>query len=276
MKNHALVSVLLFALGTMATGLAAAPAPSPRSTDDDPFESSFFTGLGIDTFAGSDLQKYLNPEDSGNKRERYVAGIDFSYRLIGKPGKQQLWIYGETVHGLRSEEVDCESNPDIPVCKDFSSVIAAGEKTIYLLRNSSSLEAFAGLKYGFATAQRGTTSPAMVYLKAQAGFLTISRGSGDVVDMHHAGLGLEAVGGSYEHSYFELGFGRTDLFLIHPRDRWKLDGFLTWKMRGTLFKHAAPFVQIVVDVDGGHGADSIQSYIGFDVSLGQLFLPGSK
>jgi len=257
--------------------LLVSPCVARASAEEyeDPFQASFYTGIGIDSFAAGEINRYINPEDSSDIRERYVAGIDFAYRIFGKDeDRNQLWVFGETVHGLRSTEVDCEKNPDLPVCDDLTT--SPGQRTLFILRNASSLEAYGGFSYYFGKVQGQSDSVGRTYLKVQLGFLTVSGSGGDVADMHHVALGLEAFSGRYQGSYLEAGYGRTDLFLVHPKDRWKIDGFLTWKASNKLFTalKASPFVQIRVDADAGSGSDSIQSYFGFDFDLGTLFGTG--
>ena len=49
------------------------------------FEASAYAGIGVDSFAADDLKKYLNPNDSSNIQERFIAGFDFAYRVSGDP-----------------------------------------------------------------------------------------------------------------------------------------------------------------------------------------------
>src|SRR5262245_54839486 len=134
-------ALILLAMGLGAFGTTAVLAATEEKDDSnkDPrgdLAASFFTGLGIDSFAAKDLDQYLNPDVSGTIGERYVAGFDFEYRLAGKGTLTagQLWIYGETVHGLRSSDVDCSANPSAPVCKDFLP-ITSGQPTLFIVRN---------------------------------------------------------------------------------------------------------------------------------------------
>lgn len=234
---------------------------------------SFYTGLSIDTFAADELARYLNPDESGGPRERLVAGFNLDYRLFGNENSsQQLWVFGETMHGVRSTEVDCEADSELSVCKPFENVITgATSRTLYILRNASSLEGFAGIRWEFARIQPGTGHSAGAYVKAQAGFLTVSGGGGDVVDLDQVSVGIGLTKGPYVGSYLEVGVGRSDLFLDDPTGRLKIDGFLSWKVKGLDQAGVSPFVQIVIDSDMGSGPDSIQTYLGFDFSMDVLF-----
>jgi len=239
------------------------------------FGASGYIGLGVDSFAAGEIKKILNPGDSSGQKERFVGGFDFAYRLFGDPKRegarksrnQQLWVYGGTTHGVRSADVDCSVNSD--VCKDVFDVTAIAPRLFFVLRNASSLEGFVGARWEFATLNGGHESPARAYLKAQAGFLTVTNGIDDVYDVHHVAAGLIATKGRFKDSYFELGFGRTDLFAENRRRRFKVDGFLSWKV-GNL-ELLRPFAQIKVDTDLGRGSDSIQSYFGIDFDLDCLF-----
>jgi len=249
--------------------------PSDHVDVRQDMEAGAYVGIGIDNFAASELKKYLNPDVSGELTERAVAGFSFDYRLLGDPGRpsgQQLWVYGETVHGMRSADVDCSKTPNIPTCASFDPK-KPEQAFIHMLRNATSLEAFAGLRWEFATLQKHGLPPARVYLNGQFGFLTVSRGGSDVVDMHHVGVGLVATRGRFLDSHLEAGYGKTDLFLQHPNSRLKLDGYLTWQPNWMRPLGLRPFTQLTVDSDGRRGADSVQTYIGINFDLDKLFGP---
>ncbi|MEK6407825.1 MAG: hypothetical protein AABN34_12750 [Acidobacteriota bacterium] len=246
-----------------------------RSDDErDTFEASAYIGYAVDTFAAGDLRRYLNPNDSGGVTERFVGGFDFGYRLIGhNNSKTQLWVYGETVHGVRSADVDCKANPELDLCKlNLFNPNNIGQATLAILRNATSLEAFTGLRWEFATIQKGDDSAARMYLKGQLGLLTVAGGTDDVIDVHHIGLGVIATKGRMSNSYLEFGIGRTDLFVEHRHRRFKVDGFLSWKLSDNpKIGWMRPFAQITLDSDFGKGADSIQSYFGIDFELSALW-----
>jgi len=187
----------------------------------------------------------------------------------------QFWLFGETLHGVRSADVDCmgekeEDKP--PVCTDLDLSKDIPGRARFILRNATSLEAFFGVRWEFFTLQSESDSPANIYLKAQAGFLSVANIGGDVVDSHHIGMGIIATKGNFLGSYVEAGWGRTDLFLDNPRDRWKIDGFLSFKvLPGKIGGVMKPFAQITVDSDLGPGSDSVQTYLGVDFDVSNLF-----
>jgi hypothetical protein len=262
------------AVCALIPAIAGAQDADPRCARcDTSFIGSFYTGVLIDSFAAEELRRYLNPDESSKVVERVIAGFDFQYRLMGDPADTHpaLWVYGETLHGIRSADVDCADDTNLAVCQPFQDILnRAGERTLFILRKATSLEAFAGVRYEFLDLQRAGREAARLYLKAQAGFLTVSGSGHDVVDVHHVALGAGAVRGNFQGSYLEVGLGRTDLFETKPRGRLKVDGFLTWPVRW-LDKIGQPFVQMTVDSDLGDGADSIQSFIGFDFNLTRLW-----
>lgn len=198
--------------------VALAAEPGQKLFDErGDFEASAFAGLSIDSFAASELNRYINPDASGKIKERAVAGVDFAYRLYGDPAvprSQQLWVYGETVHGLRSADVDCAANPSVPVCKGALTLgsLKPGDGFLYMLRNATSLEAFAGLRWEFATLRAGGNHPARVYVNAQFDFVSMAGSGNDVMDLHHLGPGLTAVNGRFSGSRLEAGYGRSDFF----------------------------------------------------------------
>ena len=229
-------------------------------------------------FAG-EARTYLNPEASGTVHERGVFGFDFSYRLwdqakgndmpAGNRWRQQTWVYGKTVHGARSAELDCNAHPDVPVCSEsFAVTTNPLNDGVYLLRNASSLEAFLGVRHEFLGLNIGGRNAARAYIKGQVGFLTVARNVDDVVDMHHGAVGVMATNGDYRGSYIEIGLGRSDLFQTNRRKRIKIDGRLSRDIGGGV----SFLAQMTVDVDGGSGGDSIQSYIGFDFDMSEFAL----
>src|SRR5688572_10415189 len=116
MKNHFLRSLCVLSV-CCATGMTAS-ADDPPAPKDEPFKASFYLGEAIDTFAGDDTLKYINESDSGKKKMRAIGGFDFSYRLTPSGKTWQVTVLGETVHGARSQDVDCTKNPDLSVCTD--------------------------------------------------------------------------------------------------------------------------------------------------------------
>jgi hypothetical protein len=235
--------------------------------------------MSIDTFSASELRTYLNPQDSSTRRERFVAGIDFSYRIKGRADDrgQQFWLYGETVHGVRSADVNCAVDPEIPVCQPFN-VATGAQKVLYILRNASTLEAFAGARWefkdiNFGSADAVAENAVKAYVRAQLGFLAVEQSGGDALNVDHVALGLQAVRGRFRESYFEAGFGKSDLYAVHPNSRLKIDGYLSVDIG---LDGAFPFVQMVIDADGRSGADTIQTFMGVNLDMGNIkgwFLP---
>jgi hypothetical protein len=284
--------VAVFGQRTTDPGSSCTSDASGKSAcdDRDAVDITAYTGLAVDTFAAGNLKRYLNPEDSGEVRLRGIAGFDFALRFGSLDNKHQndlfpnlLWLYGETVHGVRSADVDCDANASIPVCKDAfkaanlaGNLVNPGQQTLYILRNATSLEGFMGLRYEFMSLnQKSDIARANLYLKAQAGFLTVARNGNDVVDLHHVGLGVILTRGVFRDSYLEAGRGRSDLFIDHRRSRTKIDGYVTWALVDEgdhpRWSGIRPFVQITMDADLGPGADSIQSYYGFQFDIRSLF-----
>jgi hypothetical protein len=240
------------------------------------FEASIFFGIALDTFAASELARYLNAEESGGIRERGAVGFDFEYRISsarkGTKPRRPVWIYGGTVHGVRSADVDCSRERDLPVCA--LAPTDPERAAFYILRNATSFEGFVGARWEFASVgSSGSDTPARAFLSAQAGLLAVAGSGADAVDAHHVGIGVLATSGPFSGSRLEVGFGRTDLFAVHPDERWKLDGLLSWRperlarMAGLGGRDLAWVFEVFVDADFGRGADTIQSFVGLDVGL---------
>jgi len=266
-------SSLLAEESAAAASLSTPTSPFPDDERAD-FGASFFIGSAIDNFAADDVSSYLNPDASGDPGvfERAIGGIQFSYRLFGSEGRgdQQLWIYGLTIHGVRSSDVDCASDSDIKVCKGFEEETDPAGRFLYIVRNASSLEAAVGARWEFARLREGGENSSRAYVSVQLGFLTVEGVGDDVIDQHHLGLGVTATEGRFRDSYLELGYGRSDLFAVNPDHRWKVNALLSWWPDGWKEK-VSGFARILVDSDFGDGADSIQSYFGLRFDLGKLF-----
>jgi len=264
-------------------GLTASGAPAGAvaclSDCRGVFDSSFYIGLAIDSFAGSETLSYLNPGVTGKLQERAIGGFDFAYRLTGNPNvgpgvksPKSLWIYGETVHGVRSVDVNCTQNPDLPVCvNSLGSGANPGDQLYYILRNATSLEGYMGLRYEFRSLQTPFDSPANLYIKAEAGFMSVAGASGSALDMHQIAIGAVATKGRFQDSYLQVGWGRSDTFATARRKRIKVDGYMQWKIpKVTDATGLSAFAQMLVDTDLGRGSDAIQTYIGINYDLGQF------
>lgn len=213
MHGVAGLAVLLFAVISAPAGAdnagTGANGPAETSSDErDDFGATFFIGSAIDNFAANDLKRYLNPDASGDPGvfERAIGGVQFSYRLFASEsdepgdqttGRKQLWVYGLTVHGVRSSDVDCAADPDIKVCKGFEEETDPAGRYLYIVRNASSLEAAVGVRWEFVRLRENSSSPSAAYVNAQAGFLTVAGIGEDIVDQHHIGVGVTSIGGRY-------------------------------------------------------------------------------
>ena len=240
------------------------------------FKALVYLGEVVDTFAADELIKYLNPEDANEQKLRTIAGVDFEYRLMGKPElNHQVWVYGETIHGVRSRDVDCskQNNARLSVCQDNLTPENLPNETdfVAILRNASSLEAFVGVRFEFPPPlQSGTDSPARLFVKGELGFLSVSGGGGDAVDNHSINFGALAVSGRFEGSFLQVGYGQNDLFLRNSNQRYLVDAYLSISPKYVpLFSsrnddRLRPFIEFTGSFDGSTGADSIQTWFGFD------------
>lgn len=266
------------ALALAIGALAFAPAPlhaRGASAEDRPaFDASFYFGLGIDSFAASDLNRYLNPEATNRKLERGVGGFDFEYRLAGRSGRAgQLWVYGETVHGVRSADLDLQSLDSLAAFR-LTGYADPGERTLFMLRNASSLEAFGGFRWEFRQISAADAEAvAAIYLYGQYGLLTLAGNGGDVLDLSRYGGGVRCIGGTLNGSRLEIGTGQSDFFFDHHQWRFKVNAELDWVNDLMRSRGMGMFTEIVIDSDCGPGSDSVQSYLGFDFDLAHFFSP---
>ena len=267
------VLVILCAGRSAAAQIPAATGAASKDggKDDKDFEVSVFTGFSIDSFAAQELRRYLNKEASGGVSEQLITGLDFAYRLVGdKDATRQIWLYGETVHGARSGDVDCTDldNRETDLCKVARFESPTPDAQFAIFRKATTLEGFMGVRAELFPLRKASTAPSTFYVKGQLGFLTTANNGGDIIDLHHAAVGIILTGGLFESSYFEFGYGRNDLF---QQNRWrpKIDGFLS--LAPKVDSKARPFVQIVIDPDFGSAPDSIQIFTGLDLNILELF-----
>lgn len=258
---------------------AERPAQTPKARSDarESFEAGFFAGASIDSFAASEVKHYAgyNASQSG-AQTGYVAGIDFALRLAARTESRrwplQLWVYGKTVHGVRSAEMDCRDLPSSGGASTGSCTgvqATAADAFLAILRNASSLESYSGLRVEFFRVNPGQTHAANFYVKTQAGFLTVQNSGGDVMDDQiRLALGAILTNGPFRGSYFEGGYGKSDVFYFHRGRRFKIDGYLQWKIGDA--SPVSPFFRITVDADMGPGSDSVRTYYGVAVELRQL------
>jgi hypothetical protein len=245
-----------------------------------------YLGEAVDNFAGDTTLQYLNPGDANSNQLRAIAGVDFQYRLMGdKSSKKQLWVYGQTVYGVRSTDVDCK-NPNtvrLSVCSNNIGTTTtdtvlkgAPDQFIAILRGASSLEAFVGARYETALLQASADSPARIFVNLQLGFLSVAGSGADAVNMHHVGVGAVAVNGIFQQSFLEVGIGKDDLFERNRNRRLVVDGYLSvdphyipgFKNVIGAGSRIRPFIELTGNFDGGHGSDSIQTYFGLNFDLG--------
>ncbi len=225
-----------------------------------------FFGISLDSFAASEWNAYINPDQNSKIKERGIGGISFDYRLLGDPNKShtQLWIFGKTIHGVRSAGVDCASTG---ICIDFDPT--KPNRTLYMIRASTSLEAILGARWELHSLQSRTDTAAAFYLKGQAGFVTIAGAGSGLVDVHHIAVGAIAKTGRFNGSYVETGVGKTTLFPKNAFPRVKVDAYLRWPLAKT---GLTGFAQITVDSTLHKvGADSVQSFFGINFDLSRLF-----
>ena len=272
------------------------PSCAPASTFVDtrePFRASFYTGMAFDSFAPAEvgnyrdddgnLIRYANPAAGGMSKSSFIAGTDFSFRVAGDPeSRRQFWLTGQTVHGVRSADVNCTDESRPQICESLSPD-APSEKFLYALAHATSLEATLGGRFEFKPRQKSPNFASVFYLTGRAGVQLLDDGISDAWDAYHLGGGWLAVKGPFEGSYLESGWGRTDLFFT-PSRRWKwhrvkFDGFLSMPLPVPVLQRLAfwekmprVFLQLYADFDPvGDDADSVQIFVGFDTDLTRLF-----
>lgn len=247
--------------------------------DDTTF--TFYMGYAVNTFAAPALQGTAAEAQERNANSSdIIAGIDFSHAIFRRnaasPHRGELWVYGETLHGIASTN-NCsgEDTEEKQECTED----AAPESLNGIIEGANTLEAYAGLRYEPQWWPLLDETGSRFYFKAQAGFISIIGHGNDLIDNHHVGAGITKVHGKFTDSYFEIGYGRNDLFAVRNKGRWKADGLVTMNMKYPEIALIRPFIQLTVDSDVGRGGDSVQTFFGldFDLTLLQVFsVPGRR
>jgi hypothetical protein len=252
-------------------------APAPRVSDArDGFSASFYIGGAVDNFAPSRLGDYVEDPTVPNKT-RMIGGIDFEYRLFGSnTADVQIWIQGETLHGVKTADVNCAEPHAPPTCNgDPVSLGEAGSTLRYIIKHASSLEAFITPRLELYTFNRNSeNAAAKLYVSTRFGMIGLSDAPKSF-PAHHFGLGIASIRGNYDGSAIEIGWGSNDLFEPPGRSRYyrfKLDALLSMDIIPDLIKNVTgsprPFIQFYLDNDiRGPGADSIQTFFGLDFNL---------
>lgn len=241
-----------------------------EESDESPFDASVFLGEVIDNFAPDKVGGYVNPEAGSKQKWQFIAGFDFDYRVYGKADSPvRVWLQGETMHGVRTADVDCrptEGSEIPPVCVKNGAV---ADKVRFILENASSVEAFVSPRVEFLKLQRDSDSAAWLYATAHIGFIALKEAP-SVFRTTHLGLGLLADEGNFAGSFFEIGWGRNELFAT-TWNRLKVDGLLSFSLdRLPLVRdNGRLFVEMTVDNDLHGGPDSIRTFFGVDIDLKQ-------
>ncbi len=271
-----------------------APVTTVSAPARSPFEATAYFGTIVDTFAPDSVGGYQNPEAGSSQKLRSTFGIDFDYRAIGnEDSRVQLWLKGETQHGVRTADINCEIPRNLspeeearvkellpPVCPELGQSDLR-HRARYILEHASSLEAFIGPRVEFLTLQRGSASPARLYVSGRFGFIALQQAP-SVFKSMHLGLGVRMSDGAFKDSYFEAGWGRNELFRANtqPGDtqkfqaRFKVDALLSFGLDAIPVIGEAPrfFVEMRIDNDVRRSAaDSVQTLFGIDVDLKKAF-----
>jgi hypothetical protein len=266
--------------GTGAPECTVATPPDPDIDDErHAFEVTAYLGRGYDNFAPGSVANYA-PGTKSSESWRYVAGVDFQFRLWGKRGDdRQFWLSGESLHGVRSADIDCTPIPgeNLPaLCAQTKG--QETERFLETLEHASSLEAYLTPRLELFTLQRGSGFATKFYVTGRFGVMVLEDAP-EAFRAHHIGAGLMNSVGPFTGSYLEVGWGKTELFLPatgEPRwNRLKLDALVSFPVFGMFLERAkdwkrAPrmFIQLYSDFDPADGAaDSLQTFVGLDFDL---------
>ena len=252
-----------------AGGGGGGTCEAPADVDESAFDASVFLGEVIDNFAPDKVGGYVNPEAGSRQKWQFIAGFDFDYRVYGKANSPvRVWLQGETMHGVRTADVDCTAQDQVPpVCVRNGVNPNVSDKVRFILENATSVEAFVNPRVEFFKVQRDSDSSAWLYFTTNIGFIAL-KDAPKVFRTTHMGLGLLADEGNFAGSFFEVGWGKNELFAT-KWNRLKVDGLLSFSLeRLPLVRdNGRLFVEMTVDNDLHDGPDSVRTFFGVDIDL---------
>jgi hypothetical protein len=254
-----------------AGGGGGGTCEAAAEADESAFDANVFLGEVIDNFAPDRVAGYANPEAGSRQKAQFIAGFDFDYRVYGRGNSPvRVWLQGETMHGVRTADVDCrprEGDEVPPVCVRNGVNPNVSDKVRFILENATSVEAFINPRVEFFKLQRDSDSAAWLYVTGNIGFIAL-RDAPKVFRTMHLGLGLLADEGNFAGSFFEVGWGKNELFAT-TWNRLKVDGLLSFSLeRLPLVRdNGRLFVEMTVDNDLHDGPDSVRTFFGVDIDL---------
>jgi hypothetical protein len=245
--------------------LSAQPPDPPREPDDS-FIATAYYGRSFDTFAPDSLAGYP-PGTTTTTKNRALFGVDFDYRLRGNKSEGwQLWVAGETLHGVRSADIPCATVEEraSELCNPTIGISYATK----VLTQQTSVEAFITPRLEFLKLQPNATAT-WLYATARIGFLAVAK-TPTVYKSSHVGLGLRIDGGPFDDSRLEGGWGNNEALSGAAWRRLKVDGLLTFRVDPG--EHVKFFVEMFIDNDvRGNNPDAIQTFLGLDVDVRKFF-----
>jgi hypothetical protein len=258
-------------IGKDAKGESKPCEAAAEPDDESPFEASAFLGQVLDNFAPDKVANYtFSDPEALQAKSSFIFGFNFSYRLRGRSNDRvQWWVDGETMHGVRTADVDCSPSDQRPPVCDEPTIQNVTSQARYILKNATSLEVWASPRVDFHMLQGGTDSPAKLYAALNLGFIALDDApQTGVYRTHHVALGLIADEGSFEDSYLEVGWGKNELF-SRDWNRLKIGGLLSFSLeRIPLWRDLGRiFVEMTIDNSLSDGPDSIRTFFGVDIDL---------
>ena len=247
--------------------LGGCAKPEKFEFGGDSLEATAYFGWAFDQFAPDSLGGYP-PNTLTERHNRVLFGVNFDYRMTGNDSSPlQLWLSGETMHGVRSADVDCTAEENKPAeCNPTGGVSYARA----VLADATSIEAYVAPRLEFGQLQKTSTTPTRLYATARFGFIALERAP-RVYKNHHLGVGLMADGGPFGGSHVEFGWGMNELLSGRKWKRLKVDGLITFPVPRT-GETAHFFIQMFIDNDlKGNTPDSIQSFMGVDLDIRRFF-----
>ena len=279
-----------------------------KSPDDrEVFELDGFIGLAIDNFAPKAVAGY--PPSAASTRNRRTFGVVGQYRLWGKAGdRQQLWLAGATLNGLRTADIDCGDPDQVVLCQDGRPDVSGRPPTnvqaasVQVIEHAETLEAHLELRYEFWTLQPESATPAKGFVFFRHGFIdlvdpvittatasSLPTAPTKALTSMYLGIGGLLPSGHFRNSSITFGIANEDIFgtsmnANRPNgwNRLKFNAVAIFDVMPQLNDYSVGkwmgfgswrfFIALDVDRDRfGHGPDAIQTYIGFAFDLSKAF-----
>jgi hypothetical protein len=243
-----------------------------KDKETERFQVDAWVGEVINKFAAADRNNTLEPDgDVDNGDIDRFAGLRADFRFWNN-ASFGAHAFVEAMHTARVVEAPCTAGDPDCATDDSGNPIGNPEDFVKIIKDSSILEWHAGFHFDWTV--RADT---IVYVKARLGLIRSVDSGDDVIDDHFLGGGLKYADASswFRDSFLEAGWGQTDFFATHNKNRTKVVARLVIGRppdpevsRDAIVNF---FLEGYLDSDFGSGSDDIRIFLGVGFDIRELF-----